>query len=94
MHCLVSVAWKFVGILETSSLRNSCRPAVPLERIFVGDRSIWMRNFEEDLGTQDWKQTHNSIEKKNTLDGIFIYRTHTLAFHRTPIYKKKLKKRS
>ena len=60
----------------------------------VGDRSIWMRNFEEDLYTQDWKQTHNSIENKNTIDGIFKYRAHTLAFHRTPIYRKKKKKRS
>ena len=43
----------------------------------VGDRSVWMRNSEEDLDTQDWKQTHNSIENKNTLNGIFIYLTHT-----------------
>ena len=43
----------------------------------VGDRSVWMRNSEEDLDTQDWKQTHNSIENKNTLNGIFIYRSLT-----------------
>ena len=43
----------------------------------VGDRSVWMRNSEEDLDTHDSKQTHKSIENKNTLNGIFIYRTHT-----------------
>ena len=58
----------------------------------VGDRSIWMRSFEEDLDTQDWKQTHNTIENKNALNGIFKYRTHTSTFRRTLIYRNTMKK--